>query len=155
MAANQEPAAAALVLAAKSAALATVHEGLPYASLVTPAWDVDGAPVLLLSSLAAHTRHLRANPACALLLTGQPADENPQTTPRLTLGGTARQIEAEAVRERYLQTHPYAATYAGFGDFAFWKITVSTAQYVGGFGNAGVLEIAALQQEISALLSHG
>lgn len=159
MAANQEPsrlaAAATLVLAAKSAALATVHEGLPYASLVTPAWDVDGAPVLLLSSLAAHTRHLRANPACALLLTGQAADENPQTTPRLTLGGVAAQVEGEAVRTRYLQTHPYAATYAGFGDFAFWKITVSTAQYVGGFGNAGILEIAALQHEISAQLSHG
>ena len=151
MAANQEPsrlqAAAALLRAAKSATLATVHEGQPYASLVTPALDVDGAPVLLLSSLAAHTRHLRANPACALLFTGTAPDENPQTTPRLTLTGTARPVAAEEVRMRYLQIHPYATSYAGFADFSFWKITVSTSQYVGGFGNAGNLDYSALQQE--------
>jgi heme iron utilization protein len=154
MAANQEPnrlqAAASLLRAARCATLATVHEGQPYASLVTPALDEDGAPVLLLSSLAAHTRHLRANPACALLFTGQAPDENPQTTPRLTLTGIARPVPAEAVKAHYLQTHPYAAGYAGFGDFSFWKITVSTSQYIGGFGNAGALEFSALQQEISA-----
>jgi heme iron utilization protein len=151
MAANQEPsrlqAAAALLRAARHATLATVHEGQPYASLVTPALDVDGAPVLLLSSLAAHTRHLRASPACALLFIGPAVDENPQTMPRLTLTGTARPVAAEEVRARYLQIHPYATAYAGFGDFSFWKITVSTSQYVGGFGNAGALDYSALQQE--------
>ncbi|HYP63133.1 MAG TPA: pyridoxamine 5'-phosphate oxidase family protein [Acidocella sp.] len=159
MAANQEPgrleAAAALLRRARCAMLATVHEGQPYASLVTPALDTDGAPVLLLSGLAAHTRHLRANPACALLFTGQAVDENPQTTPRLTLTGTARPVAADEVKMRYLQIHPYAASYAGFGDFSFWKITVSTSQYIGGFGNAGLLEYSALQQEISAQLDAG
>ena len=159
MAANQEAprlkAAAALAVAAKSAALATVQAGMPHASLVTPAWDEDGAPVLLLSALAAHTKHLRASPACALLLTGQQQDENPQTTPRLTLSGIAAPVAAEKVRARYLQAHPYAAAYAGFADFSFWKITVASAQYVGGFGNAGILDFAALQQEISARLRDG
>jgi heme iron utilization protein len=151
MAANQEPgrlqAAAALLRRARCATLATVHEGQPYASLVTPALDVDGAPVLLLSSLAAHTRHLRANPACSLLFTGTAPDENPQTTPRLTLTGTARPVATEEVKTAYLKIHPYAAAYADFSDFSFWKITVSTSQYVGGFGNAGALEYSALQQE--------
>lgn len=159
MAANQEAArlktAAALAVAAKSAALATVQAGMPHASLVTPAWDEDGAPVLLLSALAAHTKHLRASPACALLLAGQQQDENPQTTPRLTLSGIAAPAAAEEVRARYLQAHPYAAAYAGFADFSFWKITVASAQYVGGFGNAGILDFAALQQEISARLRDG
>lgn len=154
MAANQEPgrleAAASLLRRARYATLATVHEGQPYASLVTPALDVDGGPVLRLSSLAAHTRHLRANPACALLFMGQAADENPQTIPRLTLTGMARPVAAAEVKTRYLQIHPYATSYADFVDFSFWRITVSTSQYIGGFGNAGSLEYAALQQEISA-----
>ena len=160
MAANQVAArlkaAAALAAGVKSAALATMHGGMPHASLVTQGWDADGAPVLLLSALAAHTRHLRASPACALLLTGQAVDENPQTAPRLTLSGTAAQIEATgALRARYLQAHPYAAAYAGFADFAFWRVAVAAAQYIGGFGNACVLDVAALQHEICAVLHDG
>jgi putative heme iron utilization protein len=159
MAANQEPAplaaAAALAVAARSATLATLDEGAPHASLVTPAWDEGGAPVLLLSSLAAHTRHLVANPACALLLQGEAPGPNPQTTPRLSLSGTAARVPAEAARERYLKTHPYAAGYAGFGDFGYWKIIITATQYIGGFAAAGALDVAALQHEISALLRRG
>ena len=159
MAANQEPArlaaAASLLVAARSATLATVFEGAPHASLVTPALADDGQPVLLLSALAAHTKHLQANPACALLVTGTAASENPQTTPRLSLSGQAHPVAAEAVRARFLEIHPYAMQYAGFSDFSFWKITVSTSQYIGGFANAGFLDFAALQHEISALLRGG
>ena len=161
MAANQDPetlkAAAALALAARSATLATVGAtagatadgGVPHASLVTPGWDTDGQPVLLLSALAAHTRHLRAHPACALLFTGPPATENPQTAPRLCLSGTARVVPGDGIREGFLKTHPYAQQYADFGDFAFWKVFVTKAHYIGGFARAYLLPVAALQHEIS------
>ena len=159
MAANQDPehlrAAAFLLLAARCGTLATVHEGIPHASLVTPAVDEDGQIVLLLSSLAAHTRHLRANPACALLVTGTAESENPQTTPRLCLSGAAHPVSAEGVRERFLNIHPYAVQYADFGDFSFWKITIATSQYIGGFANASSLDVTALQHEISARLRAG
>jgi putative heme iron utilization protein len=158
MAANQEPerlAAACLLMAARSATLATVHAGAPHASLVTPALADDGQPVLLLSTLAQHTRHLRANPACALLMAGMPQTDNPQTTPRLTLSGIARPVAAVEVRARYLEIHPYAMQYADFSDFSFWKIAVSTAQYIGGFANATYFDFAALQHEISAVLWRG
>lgn len=159
MAANQEQerltAAAVLAVAARSATLATLHEGFPHASLVTPAWDEDGQPVLLLSSLAAHTRHLRANPACALLMLGTATAPNPQTTPRLSLNGTAYPVPAAGVQKRYLTAHPYAAQYAGFDDFSYWKINITVMQYIGGFASAGALDVAALQHEISALLRDG
>jgi len=159
MAANQEQerliAAAQLLIAARSATLATISDGIPHASLVTPALDTDGQPVLLLSSLAAHTKHLQTNPACALLITGTAQTENPQTTPRLSLSGIAQIIPAVAVRDQFLRIHPYAAQYADFRDFSFWKITVSTSQYIGGFANAGYLDFTALQHEISALLRAG
>jgi heme iron utilization protein len=157
MAANQErerlAAAAALLIAARSATLATIHAGAPHASLVTPALAADGQPVLLLSDLAQHTRHLRASPACALLAAGAAPGDNPQTAPRLCLSGQAHPVAAEEVRARFLEIHPYAMQYAGFADFSFWKITVATAQYIGGFANAAYLDFAALQHEISAQLS--
>jgi putative heme iron utilization protein len=159
MAANQEQerlmAAATLLLGARSATLATLHEGAPHASLVTPAVMEDGTIVLLLSSLAAHTKHLQANPACALLVMGSAQSGNPQTTPRLNLSGTARPVPADVVRARYLAVHPYAVQYSEFSDFSFWEITVSTSQYIGGFANAGSLDVAALQHEISVLLRRG
>lgn len=163
MAANQEPQpavrrAAALLLAARSATLATVHDGAPHASLVTPSWDEDG-PLLLLSALAAHTRHLTASPACALLflgdMPGATTGRNPQTIPRLCLTGTAQPVPAAGARAKYLQTHPYAEQYADFADFGFWKINVAATQYIGGFANAEYLDAAALQHEISLLLRDG
>jgi putative heme iron utilization protein len=156
MAANQEPerlaAAVNLLLTARSGVLATLHEGMPHASLVTPGLDDEGQPVLLLSDLAAHTSHLRANPACALLVTGAAQTENPQTAPRLCLRGEAKATTAARVRERFLRIHPYAAQYVDFGDFNFWTIVVAQVQYIGGFANASHLDVAALQHEICARL---
>ncbi len=74
MAANQERdfyrEAAELLLAARSGTLATVSAGVPYAALVTPAVNGQGEVVLLFSELAVHTKHLRVEPACALLVAG-------------------------------------------------------------------------------------
>ncbi|MBB5373668.1 pyridoxamine 5'-phosphate oxidase family protein [Acidocella aromatica] len=151
MAANQEALreAAALLLGARVGTLATAQAGAPHAALVTPALDEDAQPLLLLSTLAVHTRQLKANPACALLVSGPAASENPQTAPRLCLTGEARQIPPEPARARFLAAHPYAVQYVDFGDFGFWKIFVHDTQYIGGFGRAVHLNFAALQHEIS------
>ncbi|GLR65622.1 hypothetical protein GCM10010909_03000 [Acidocella aquatica] len=159
MAANQErnfySEAAGLLTAARSATLATTTAaGLPHAALVTPALDAEGGPILLLSDLAAHTKNLRANPACALLVTGAAVDENPQTAPRLLLSGTARITTDPASRERFLRAHPYASQYAGFADFHLWRVVVNDAHYVGGFAAASRLRLAALQHEINRIFEN-
>ena len=151
MAVNQEQRlldAAALLQTARSATLATVHEGLPHAALVTPALDEDAQPLLLLSNLAVHTRHLHAHPACALLFTGAPSSDNPQTTPRLCLTGEARELPDKAKRDIFLKIHPYASQYIDFADFTFWKLFIFGSNYVGGFANASPLKFAALQNQI-------
>ena len=53
-------------------ALATLDRetGHPYASLVLVATEPDGAPILLLSRLALHTRNLERDPRASLLLDG-------------------------------------------------------------------------------------
>jgi putative heme iron utilization protein len=156
MAANQERnfarEAAVLLRAARSGALATVAGGWPHAALVTPALGPDGSVLLLLSDLSAHTSHLRADPRCALLVTGTAAAENPQTVPRLSLRGTACLTESDAARAAYLRHHPYAKLYAGFADFHVWALHLEEAYYVGGFAAAASLPIVALQQEIESIL---
>jgi len=152
MAANQErdfvAEAGALIRGARVGSLATVNGAAPHVALVTPAPTADGFLVLLLSTLSAHTRHLQANPACALLLVGAPTTENPQTAPRVTLTCQAAITAAAADRAAYLQHHPYAALYADFADFDFWRLTVQEAHYVGGFAAASALNLLALQHEI-------
>jgi heme iron utilization protein len=133
-----------LLREARSAVLSTVSQGQPFASLVTPATTAAGEILLLLSNLSEHTRHLRAEPRCALFVSGQPADANPQTAPRVTITGEAEIIGDAALRERFLAVHPYAALYAGFGDFHLWRIRPLAAMFVGGFGRARRLRAADL-----------
>ena len=71
----------------RSGALATIDaEGMPFASLVTMATDVDGTPLMLLSRLSAHTRNLLADPRCSLLFS-QGGKGDPLAHPRLTVNG--------------------------------------------------------------------
>jgi len=134
-----------LLLRAKVASLATVADGAPFAALVTPAFLDDLSPVLLLSQLSTHTRQLQAHPPCALLVTGEATTENPQTAPRVCLTGTAAIADAATVRTKYLAAHPYAELYVDFADFAFWRITITGAHYIGGFAAAARLDVARLQ----------
>jgi heme iron utilization protein len=132
-------AARKLVRAARSGTLATVTQGQPFASLVTPATAPDLSVLLLLSDLSEHTRHLRQDPRCAVLVTGTPESANPQTMPRVTLTGCAEPIDDPALRARYLAVHPYAALYADFSDFHLWRVHPEAALFVGGFGRAAHL----------------
>jgi putative heme iron utilization protein len=128
-----------LLRAARSGTLATVAQGQPFASLVTPATSPDLSVLLLLSDLSEHTKHLRDDPRCAVLVAGEPESANPQTTPRVTLTGRAELIEDQSFRARYLAVHPYAALYANFADFHLWRVRVEGALFVGGFGRAARL----------------
>lgn len=126
-----------LLRAARSGTLATVVEGgQPFASLVTPACAPDLSLLLLLSNLSEHTRHLRAEPRCSLLVCGVADGANPQTAPRVTVTGMADVEDDAALKARYLAVHPYAELYAEFGDFHLWRIRPMAALFVGGFARA-------------------
>jgi putative heme iron utilization protein len=137
-AANITPAwqARCLLRAGRSGCLATSAKGQPFASLVTPACMPDGSLLLLLSRLAEHTRHLRAEPRCSVMVSGAAASVNPQTTPRVTITGVAEIVDDPALKARFLAVHPYASLYADFGDFATWRIAVAAGLLVGGFARA-------------------
>src|SRR5271165_3437796 len=141
-----------LLRAARRGTLATVVDGgQPFASLVTPACSPDLALLLLLSDLSGHTRHLRAEPRCSVLVTGTAADANPQTAPRVTITGLAEQVADAALKARYLAVHPYAALYADFADFSLWRIRPLGGLFVGGFGRAARLRAADLAPDPAAV----
>ncbi|MFC1673544.1 HugZ family protein [Pseudomonadota bacterium] len=133
-----------LARAAKSGALATNRrakrdKGHPYVSKVGVALDGNGSPLFLLSTLAAHTQDLLADPRAALLVETPASSANPLEAPRATLSGRMVRIEREdddRMRACYLAHHPDAAMYANFGDFAIWAMDVDKVHYVGGFGVA-------------------
>ena len=129
-------AARRLLRAARAGTLATSAEGQPFASLVTPATAPDGSVLLLLSELSEHTRHLRADPRCAVMVTGLATGTNAQTAPRLTLTGIAALEPDPVLKARWVARHPYAAFYAGFGDFSLWRIQVGAGLFIGGFASA-------------------
>ena len=120
-------------------------------SLVTPATAADGSVLLLLSELSEHTRQLRADPRCAVMVVGPAAEANPQTAPRLTVTGVAVLEPDPALKRRWLAVHPYAAFYAGFGDFHLWRVALGEGSFIGGFARAYRLPAAGLAPEPGAV----
>lgn len=151
MSAEGVRAARSLLRAARAGTLATQTAGQPFAALVTPATAPDLSVLLLLSTLSEHTRHLMAEPRCALAVTGAAETANPQTAPRVTVTGMAEKIEDAALKARWLALHPYAAMYAGFADFVLWRIRPMAAMFVGGFARAERLRAADLLPDAQAV----
>ena len=130
-----------LVAQTRVATLCTVArepEGYPYGSLVTVAFDDEGRPLMLLSTMAEHTGNLAARPEASILVAealGEGGD--PLALGRATLLGPCRKVTGEpaaALRERFLAVHPRASYYVDFKDFAFYRLEVTALRYIGGFG---------------------
>jgi putative heme iron utilization protein len=128
-------AAKKLLREARSGALATLMPGSgdPYCSLVNVASAPDGSPLLLLSRLAVHTGNLLADPRISLML-DERKDGDPLEGARVMLMGTAVASDDRHDRRRYLARHPQAASFAGFADFGFYRLALTTAHLVAGFG---------------------
>lgn len=138
--------ARSLIDSARHGALAFRHPetGLPAASRIAVARDAEGAPLTLISSLALHSRALRAEPRAALLLGEPGARGDPLTHPRLSLDIAAAFVERDTedhatLRSHYLRQQPKAKLYVDFGDFAFVRLVPTGAALNGGFGRAFVL----------------
>jgi putative heme iron utilization protein len=132
-----------LLRQAQRASLATLLEnGAPYASLVLVAEDEDFSPILLLSYLAEHAKNLKRDPRASLLIDGTAGLDEPLTGPRVTLIGAMTKSDDERLKTRYLARHKSAALYAGFRDFAFYRMNVERAHLVAGFGRIDWIDAA-------------
>ena len=142
------------------AALATLHEGRPFASMVPFACAVHGGRLRLVvhvSGLASHTRDMRTEPEVCLLITA--ADSGgvpPQALPRLSLPGRAEFIppdhpEHAVFKAAYLDKFPEAADLFSFADFSLVAIEPTSGRLVAGFARATTLA----PETLVAAASHG
>ena len=144
-----------LLRATRAGMLGTLdrNTGHPFASLAIVATDIDGSPVILTSRLSTHTANLEADSRASVLL-AETGKGDPLAHPRLTVLGTFARLDRDSaedarVRRRFLARHPKSELYAGFGDFAFWRMTVASAHLNGGFARAADLTAAEVLTDLS------
>ena len=138
---NPQTTAKKLLREGRSGALATLMLGTgdPYCSLVNVATAADGSPLLLISTLAVHTKNVRNDPRVSLMMDERKAGD-PLEGGRIMLLGTASATADPDIRRRYLERQPEAQVFVGFADFAFYKMRLLGAHLVAGFGRIVDLE---------------
>lgn len=107
--------------------------GFPFGSVSPFILDHEGRPVILISTLAEHTKNISADPRVSLIV--QPYSPDMQMAGRVTILGRAERLaEKSALGPRYLRFHPQAADYFAMHDFSFYRIEPVRIRWIGGFG---------------------
>lgn len=149
---NPSKAVKSLLRRSRQGALATLTAGSgdPYCSLVNVASHPDGAPILLISRLALHTKNLLADSRVSLML-DERVEGDPLEGSRIMLSGRAAEVTSrrEILRHRYLNAHPTAEAFVDFKDFSFFRIDPAATHLVAGFGRIVDLKPAQFLTEIS------
>jgi putative heme iron utilization protein len=152
---NAPIAAKKLLREGRSGALATLMPGSgdPYCSLVNVATAADGAPLMLLSTLALHTKNLRADKRASLMLDERNyfkiLDGDPLEGARVMLMGEVTEEGSSSARTAYLRRHPEAEQFVFFKDFSFYRMNIERAHLVAGFGRIVDLKPADLLTDVS------
>lgn len=144
------------VRAQHSGVLSTISQrvaGFPFGSVAPFVTDHTGCPVILISTLAEHTRNLDADPRCSLIV--QPYSPDMQTMGRVTvIGNASRLADKDALGPRYLRFHPQAEAYFAMHDFSFYRIEPVRVRWIGGFGKIHWVDPADYLLEESPLAEH-
>ena len=141
----------------RSGILSTISakfSGYPFGSVAPFVLDHDGQPLILISTLAEHTKNISANPKVSLLVFA--GAEDLHANARLTLMGDASQAGKDdaLLRTRYLRYFPSASQYFDTHDFSFYRINIQQARYIGGFGRISWVtgaELASPSNQLAAL----
>jgi putative heme iron utilization protein len=135
------------------AALATLHEGRPFASMIPFAAHVAAGRLRLVthvSGLSSHTRDMLAAPEVCLLITAADSSEvMPQALPRVSIPAVAEFIPPEhpdhaALKAAYLGKFPHTADFFLLGDFSLVALEPTSARLIAGFARAQTLSADAL-----------
>ena len=108
--------------------------GYPFGSITPYLVDHDGSLLILISTLAEHTKNILHDPR-ASLITHDQRDPHIQTQGRVTaLGNAELEPDREQAGQRYLRYFPEAQSYFSMHDFSFYRIRPMAIRYIGGFG---------------------
>ena len=149
---------ARLIASQRWAAIATIGDGVPHASMVAYAPEpVPGGLLMLLSGLSAHTQHMLDEPRVSLVIGAPDSGEgDPQQLPRVSLQGKVTEIPRDAeefavAATRYVRRFPNADMRLQLADFRLFRFEIDEARYVGGFARAFSLTGDDLHEAMAAL----
>jgi heme iron utilization protein len=111
--------------------------GFPVGSMMPYATDQLGRPIFFISSMAMHTHNLRQDPRASLLITQPDVSGDPLGSARLTLLGNVTEAPRAEVSELYLARYENAKFWQEYSDFAYFRLEVLGAYFIGGFGVMG------------------
>ena len=122
--------------------VSTKFAGYPFGSVTPFVPDHQCQPIILISSIAEHTKNIFANPKVSLLIfesDNLKSAENLQANARLTLIGEAEKLGKDDadLMTRYSRYLPESVGYFGMHDFSFYRINIYQARYIAGFGKMG------------------
>lgn len=127
------------------------YAGYPFGSVAPFVLDQAGQPLLLISTIAEHTKNLIADCKASLLVFAEADDL--QANARLTLIGDVEQTDKSDpfLRARYLRYFPSAEQYFTAHDFYFYRMHIRQARYIAGFGSMSWMNGEELQSAPSRL----
>lgn len=138
----------------RTAALGTLSaDGRPYVSMTPYAIDTRQAClVILISGLAAHTRHIREHPQVSLLISDAEEQGQPvHALGRLTIEADAQLAEpgsddAGALAQAYLKRFPEAEQIGALPDFRYVTLAPRAIRQIAGFGAARDVSLEEFQR---------
>jgi putative heme iron utilization protein len=127
--------------------ISVYRAGYPFGSLTPYALSAAGAPLILISALAAHTQNLIADQRASLFIAAGDESGDPQAGTRISLLGRFARVgpdEVAEARARFAARLPRADANSQTPDFQLWQMTVEAVRLVAGFGKIGWLEAGAI-----------
>jgi putative heme iron utilization protein len=115
--------------------------GYPFGSITPYCLNQDGQAVILISTIAQHTRNIIADNKVSLIAFDEQADDS-QAAGRVTYIADAIAMDDDAMAERYYRFYPNSRNFHKTHDFNFYTLELVRARYIGGFGNIYWIEKA-------------
>lgn len=130
--------AKALIKSKQDGVLSTLSvklDGFPFGSVVPYCLDDAGSPVILISTIAEHTKNIKADNRCSITIIMD--GEDVQANGRICLVGNMEKLPADdaEVMERYYTQFPNSRSYDATHDFSFYRLATVSIRYIGGFGH--------------------
>jgi putative heme iron utilization protein len=114
--------------------LSKKFNGHQFGSIVPYLVDHDGSLLILISSLAEHTRNIQFDPRVSLVTHSQDSPDI-QSQGRITLVGEVQPAANKVqIGKRYLRYFPESQNLFAMDDFSFYRIVPHTLRFIGGFG---------------------
>jgi len=107
--------------------------GYPFGSITPYCINRDGQPVILISTIAQHTRNILADNKVSLIAY-DPQTDDTQAAGRITYIANAVKIDDEEMAERYYRFYPNSRNFHKTHDFNFYTLDFVRVRYIGGFG---------------------